>query len=100
MMLNLKNYIHCSSDLFRGQKLAIQNIFIGVELFTDASAEQVAEYDQDQVSMDASPLAAFKVVQAELFLCFAETILYRPATKGHPKYLPQVPTVSTGNSIR
>ena len=86
-VLNLEKHIHRSPYLFGTEQLTIKNMLADIKLLAHTSAEQMAENDQKQMPMDALPRAAFKVIQSQHFLGFAETILHRPPPKGNTKDL-------------
>ncbi|MFM9963566.1 MAG: hypothetical protein ACKV2Q_20350 [Planctomycetaceae bacterium] len=66
------------ADLFGGQQFATEDIFARRELLSNASAEQLAEDGQKQMAVDALPAAALEVIQAQIFLGFAEAVFDGP----------------------
>ncbi len=89
-----------SANLFHRQQFTAENIFAGRELLANAGTEQLTQNCHEKMSMDASPAAAFEVIQTKFFFCFPEAVFHRPASEGHAKKLPQRPSVSTRHTVR
>ncbi len=89
-----------STHLFHRQQLAAENVVGGRELLTNAGTEQLAQNGHIKVSMDASPTAAFEVIQTKLFFRFSKAVFHGPASKGDSQNFSQRPTVASRYTVR
>lgn len=85
--------------LFECQTLGVGNDFGSAALMSNPCTEQLSQDRHDQMTMDADPTTAFKVIPAKLFLGLAKTGFHFPASKRDPQKITNRPPTSARHTV-